>query len=167
MNRTSTPFGARRLRDWVRKPLVRCPQVLSRLEVVEELAYRPPACLENIFARLKKLPDLEAILSSLHFQRINPKRLLVLLTNVHDMVRLLPSPEQVEAEVTSSLLKEELSLAPHDFVKTLQHWLNHMDPEEAKAENKHALFTDTAFFPDLGKKREKVATVELALQVMG
>lgn len=125
MNRTTTSFGARRLREWIRKPLIRRSQVMNRLDVVEELALNRPACLEPLFNRFRRrLPDLESMLTRLHYRRVNPKPLLHLLNTVHEVMKLLPSPEEVEAEVTSLLLKEDLGRIPHDFFKTLQHWLN-------------------------------------------
>lgn len=45
MDHTSTPFGNRRLRDWLRKPLLKREDILARQEVVEELAFNLPTCL--------------------------------------------------------------------------------------------------------------------------
>jgi DNA mismatch repair ATPase MutS len=76
---TSTAFGARRLREWVRRPLVRREDVVARLEAVKELAFSFPSTLEKLVEKLRRLPDLEAIISNLHYRRVSPRRLVTLL----------------------------------------------------------------------------------------
>jgi DNA mismatch repair ATPase MutS len=56
--------------------------------------------LTGLCDRLKKLPDLEAILTTLHTRRVSPKRLLLLLTSLLDVATRVPTQTDAQAQVS-------------------------------------------------------------------
>ena len=58
VNRTVTPMGARRLRDWLSQPLAAVDPIRRRQEVVQVLLDNP-ACLERLRGQLAQVRDVE------------------------------------------------------------------------------------------------------------
>lgn len=84
MNRTVTPMGARRLRDWLTQPLCSVEAIRERQEGVQRwLEY--PSLLEEFRARLAEVRDLERTIS----------RLTVATGNARDLVSIRVALEQL------------------------------------------------------------------------
>lgn len=115
--------------------------------------------------RLKKLPDLDAIISSLHYHRVNPRRLVMLLQSMLDVMNVLPDVETCKAEITSPMLLQELQSIPLRLKSSVVGFLDILDFEQAKNEVKSAIFSDPNFFPELTMIKEAMNDVELAMQV--
>src|SRR6185503_2559268 len=58
LNRTVTPMGARRLRDWLSQPLAAVPPIQRRQEIVQTFI-NEPGHLERFRAQLTEVRDLE------------------------------------------------------------------------------------------------------------
>lgn len=84
INRTVTPMGARRLRDWLSQPLASVPAIRRRQDAVEALLADPPR-LETLRAALQPVRDLERTLA----------RLSVGTGNARDLVALRLALQQV------------------------------------------------------------------------
>ncbi len=84
LNRTVTPMGARRLRDWLSQPLASVPAIRRRQDAVETLL-ADPARLEALRAALQPVRDLERTLA----------RLSVGTGNARDLVALRAALQQV------------------------------------------------------------------------
>ncbi|ESO97193.1 hypothetical protein LOTGIDRAFT_143393, partial [Lottia gigantea] len=65
LNFCSTPFGKRLFRNWLCAPLCRTEGINDRLNAVEDLMANPELT-EDIVEILKKLPDIERLLSRIH-----------------------------------------------------------------------------------------------------
>ncbi|KAG3121078.1 DNA mismatch repair protein [Phytophthora idaei] len=65
MDKTVTSFGRRMFQEWVLKPLCKIGDIQERLDAVEELGNRGDLMME-IREFLRKLPDLERLLSRIH-----------------------------------------------------------------------------------------------------
>lgn len=92
INRTVTPMGARRLRDWLSQPLASVPAIRRRQDAVEALLADPPR-LEALRAALQPVRDLERTLA----------RLSVGTGNARDLVALRLALQQVP-QVRAALL---------------------------------------------------------------
>lgn len=77
LNRTLTPMGARRLRDWLSQPLASVPAIRRRQDAVEALV-RAPAALEALRAALQPVRDLERTLARLSVGTGNARDLVAL-----------------------------------------------------------------------------------------
>jgi DNA mismatch repair protein MutS len=84
MNRTVTPMGARRLRDWLTQPLSFAPAIRERQEVVQRWLDKP-SLLEDFRKALVEICDLERTLS----------RLTVATGNARDLVAIRMALQQV------------------------------------------------------------------------
>ena len=128
MNRTVTPMGARRLREWLMQPLSSADAIRERQEVVQRwLEY--PSLLEEFRAALMDIRDLERTLS----------RLTVATGNARDLVAIRCALEQVpsirhvlsklcgERATGSDFLNEEFSpAAGRDLLQRLAADLVHL-----------------------------------------
>ncbi|TYZ58124.1 hypothetical protein PybrP1_011678 [[Pythium] brassicae (nom. inval.)] len=65
MDKTVTSFGKRLFQDWVVKPLCKVSEINERLDAVEELGQESELMTE-VRLHLRKLPDLERLLSRIH-----------------------------------------------------------------------------------------------------
>jgi DNA mismatch repair ATPase MutS len=62
MNRAVTRAGKRMMKDWIVRPLADAQAINARLDAVEELMALGPE-VTDIMRQLKKLPDLERMIS--------------------------------------------------------------------------------------------------------
>jgi DNA mismatch repair protein MutS len=86
MNRTVTPMGARRLRDWLTQPLSSAAAIRERQETVQRWLENP-SHLEELRKALVEVRDLERTLS----------RLTVATGNARDLVAIRAALQQVPA----------------------------------------------------------------------
>ncbi len=79
LNRTATPMGARRLRDWLSQPLANQAGILRRQDAIQRLVQNGPA-LESLQHELGEVRDLERVLGRLGFGSGNARDLTALKT---------------------------------------------------------------------------------------
>jgi DNA mismatch repair protein MutS len=84
VNRTVTPMGARRLRDWLSQPLAALEPIRQRQEVVQALLDNPP-CLERLRGQLGQVRDLERTTGRLSAGSGNARDLLALRTALEQL----------------------------------------------------------------------------------
>ena len=77
LNRTVTPMGARRLRDWLSQPLATIEPIRRRQEAVETFINNPSA-LEGLRAKLGQVRDLERTIGRLRAGTGNARDLVAL-----------------------------------------------------------------------------------------
>jgi len=77
MNRTSTPMGARRLRDWLSQPLSAVEPVRQRHEAITRFIHNGPV-LDRFHESLKEVRDLERMISRLSIGSGNARDLVQL-----------------------------------------------------------------------------------------
>ena len=81
IDRTSTPMGARKLRDWMRKPLLDKNSIELRLDLVEAL-YKSDIYRDDIVNQLKGVYDLERLVSKISFGTLMPKDALAIMSSL-------------------------------------------------------------------------------------
>jgi DNA mismatch repair protein MutS len=100
---TRTPMGARRLRQWLLRPLAELEPIQDRLDAVEELAFRT---IER--ARLREVlgdvQDLERILGRVSLGTSSPRDLRALARSLH----ALPEAAAAVDECLAPLVRAEL-----------------------------------------------------------
>lgn len=143
LNRTVTPMGARRLRDWLAQPLCSVAPIRARQEAVQRW-FEHPALLEQFRAGLAEVRDLERTLS----------RLTVATGNARDLVAIRLALERIPSlrEVLGLLLKTGGSG---------QGELREALPEERSLESSPALLHSLA--ADLAPLPEVVAAIARAI----
>jgi DNA mismatch repair protein MutS len=100
LDQTRTPMGARRLREWILRPLVRLAEIQDRLDAVEELAFRT---VERGRFRdaLGGVQDFDRLLGRLTLGTGSPRDLSALARSI----RALPEAEQALDEVQAPLTR--------------------------------------------------------------
>ena len=116
VNRTVTPMGARRLRDWLSQPLAAVEPIGQRQEAVQTWMDQP-AALERFRQALTEVRDLERTLSRLSVGTGNARDLLALrlaLEQVPGLAALLEElrPAPVPPPPQPGLLAEPASALP-------------------------------------------------------
>ncbi len=95
LNRTVTPMGARRLRDWLSQPLATVEPIRRRQEAVQRLI-ETSAGLEELRAQLAQVRDLERTLGRLSAGTGNARDLVALRLALEQIPRL----KQIVRELT-------------------------------------------------------------------
>ena len=107
VNRTVTPMGARRLRDWLSQPLATVEPIRRRQEAVQTLIENS-AALESFRAQLASVRDLERTIGRLSSGSGNARDLAALRAALEQV----PSVKQILASIgtlpAASLIKEEV-----------------------------------------------------------
>ncbi|MDB4605794.1 DNA mismatch repair protein MutS, partial [Cyclobacteriaceae bacterium] len=110
LNHVVTPMGSRMLRKWVVLPLKEKKAITARLNRVAAL-FEDPTRLESIIASLKKMGDLERLVSKVATGRINPRELHQLKNSLEPIGRiktlLADSPEKCLQQLAKSLNDHE------------------------------------------------------------
>ncbi len=102
LNRTVTPMGARRLRDWLSQPLAAVEPIRQRQDAVQSWLDNSPL-LDQFRTQLTEVRDLERMLGRLSTGSGNARDLLALRIALEQ----IPNLKKVGAEVTRLTLKED------------------------------------------------------------
>ena len=98
---TSTPMGARLLKEWITSPLIDVNKIKARLGAVEDFTNNPRS-LDNIEIFLKKVRDMERLISRCGFNQISPRDIVAL----KESLKQIPDLKTELSDFTSNLLKE-------------------------------------------------------------
>jgi DNA mismatch repair protein MutS len=113
LNRTVTPMGARRLREWLAQPLSSAEGIRERQEVVAQWL-SSPALLEEFRAALREARDLERTISRLSVATGNARDLqairvaLIQIPGLRQLIQNLGMESGARSEMRESLLAEEM-----------------------------------------------------------
>ncbi|MBE7052083.1 MAG: DNA mismatch repair protein MutS [Ruminococcaceae bacterium] len=99
LDRTKTAMGARRLKSWIDRPLINADGINMRLDAVEELVDKIET-REEITEALKKVYDIERILSKVVYGSCNARDFLSLRQSLEN----LPDVKSALKECTSAYL---------------------------------------------------------------
>ena len=81
LDRTQTAMGARMLRGWIEKPLIKSDEINARLDAVEEL-YTEFITREELREYLHPVYDLERLMGKISSGTANPRDMIALKTSV-------------------------------------------------------------------------------------
>jgi DNA mismatch repair protein MutS len=113
IDRTATPMGARRLRDWILHPLCELPPLLERQAFIGQL-FENPEALTAIREILKSIRDLERTMGRLSQASGNARDLMSLRASVAEIPSLKSHLTKLSVEAPISLQKE-LAQNLHEF----------------------------------------------------
>eukprot|EP01061_Rhynchopus_euleeides_P022087 TRINITY_DN36000_c0_g1_i1.p1 TRINITY_DN36000_c0_g1~~TRINITY_DN36000_c0_g1_i1.p1 ORF type:complete len:781 (+),score=294.58 TRINITY_DN36000_c0_g1_i1:99-2345(+) len=159
VNTCRTGFGARKLRQWLSKPLLDPEEIRARQQAVFDIARGEHAAELQKFSQkiLSSTPDLERILAKMSYGKASPKETLTLLTVIRGLMKAFKNSEvsQISAEL-SPLLATLLGGSDHDeLLRICGVTLEMLNEEAAAANNKAELFlTEDIQFDEL-KSLEK------------
>jgi DNA mismatch repair protein MutS len=87
LDRTTTPMGARLLREWIAQPLLDLVRLNNRLDAVESL-FSDELLRMELRERLKAISDLERLTNRIVIGKATPRDLLALRTTLETVPRL-------------------------------------------------------------------------------
>ncbi len=108
LNRTVTPMGARRLRDWLSQPLATVEPIRRRQEAVQTLVDNPSG-LEALRAQLAQVRDLERTLGRLSAGTGNARDLIALRMALEQIPALKATLREVGASARGDSFPQQLS----------------------------------------------------------
>lgn len=108
LDRTATPMGARKLKQWLLFPLLDRPQIVARLDAVQQLA-DDVAMLQRVEAALKRVGDLERITG----------RIVAGEAHARDCTALRASLAELPGLVTALAASKGLLRAAHEGIDPL------------------------------------------------
>jgi len=117
IDKTISPMGSRLLKRWLSLPLKQKDKIEERLEAVDFLNSHH-AVLEKIQSQLKKVSDLERIISKIATQKVNPRELLQLKDSLEAIIPIKNKLSQQDNEAlkviadnihTCDLLRDKIS----------------------------------------------------------
>lgn len=108
MNRTITPMGARRLRDWLTQPLASVTAIRERQDAVQRWLENPSR-LEELRRALVEIRDLERTLSRLTVATGNGRDLVAIRTALQQVPAIRGILEAVTGASGGNFLAEEFS----------------------------------------------------------
>jgi DNA mismatch repair protein MutS len=105
LDRTETSMGARVLRSWLLRPLVRIDSIGKRLDAVEELAFET-ILRGKLREVLKSILDLERLLSRITLETAGPRDFVGLASSLSRVPQLRGLTADVRAELLVQLRSE-------------------------------------------------------------
>ncbi len=100
LDETASALGSRRLRDWIRRPLLDRETIEARLDAVEELS-RDVRTRETIQEQLRDVYDLERLISRVSRGRANARD----LRSLEETLAVVPEIRQVISDPTADVLQ--------------------------------------------------------------
>ncbi|XP_066459044.1 DNA mismatch repair protein Msh3 [Eleutherodactylus coqui] len=164
LDHTKTPFGKRKLRQWVTQPFIDASVINARLDAISEILSSDTTVFSQIRGYLCKLPDLDKGISSIYHKKCSPQEFFLIvntLCNLESQLQvLIPA---VNAQVKSTLLKEIFTEVPQ-ILSPVQKFLQVLNEEAAKAGNKTDLFKDLTDFPKILERKTEIQEVISQIQ---
>ncbi|KAG0678440.1 Mismatch repair protein msh3 [Pichia californica] len=115
---TTTKFGQRMLKYWIQRPLIVKESIVERHDAVESIINKMNGLqIERVKSVLKSCPDLELILSRIHYGRTNRKEVYLFLKNINEILSMFNS---LRDELTSlATLNSSLLYSTFDSLKKI------------------------------------------------
>lgn len=101
LNKTNTSMGARLLKQWIEKPLLKAEKIVERQNSIEELIENYEIH-ESFRDKLSSISDIDRIISKISSFSINPKEMLVL----KKCIKSLPDIKKLLIYFNSKLFKD-------------------------------------------------------------
>ncbi|XP_073437250.1 DNA mismatch repair protein Msh3 isoform X1 [Dendrobates tinctorius] len=165
LDHTKTPFGKRKLRQWVTQPFIDASEINARLDAVSEILSSDSTVFSQIRGYLCKLPDLDRGISSIYHKKCSPREFFLIVSTLCNLegqfTVLIPA---VTSHVHSALLKKIFTEVPQ-ILSPMQKFVRVLNQEAVKAGNKTDLFRDLTDFPKI--KDRKAEIQEVISQIQG
>lgn len=111
LDHTQTPMGARKLRSWVLFPITDIAEINRRLDVVEYF-FRDVLLRDRSTDILKRVGDLERLISKLGQQRIGPRDTVALCRSLEAVTDLRNLLDQSESEILKEIAGKMADVSP-------------------------------------------------------
>ena len=130
LDRTLTPMGGRKLRDWILQPLRNLVELQRRQQMVVDLLQEPDL-LAAIRSELKSIRDIERATGRLSQASGNARDLVSLKTSLHQIPALKADIQKLLDRLAFGAARVNEENAPNSLAQRLQNNINEM-PELAE-----------------------------------
>ncbi|XP_068104082.1 DNA mismatch repair protein Msh3 [Hyperolius riggenbachi] len=159
LDHTKTPFGRRKLRQWVTQPLIKTSEINVRLDAIAEILSSDSIIFPEIRGYLCKMPDLDRGICSIYHKKCSPREFFLLASTLFQLESqfqaLIPA---IKSQVQSSLLRQIFMEVPQ-ILSPVQRFATVLNEEAAKAGNKTELFKDLTDFPKISQRKAEIQDV--------
>ena len=165
LDRTKTRFGRRLLRKWVGRPLLVRSDLEARIEAVEELLRNKNTPDVDLVHRVlsQTRSDLEKSLIRIYYGKCTRAELLTVLQTMQRIATSFAHVKTSEdAGFRSGILTEAITALP-TIVDDVIYFLEKMNPEAAKADDKYNFFRDECESESITEHKLGIASVEQEL----
>ena len=145
LNKTQTSMGYRLLKKVIMKPLVNLHKINERLVAVEEL-FKNNFLLEELIELLKKMSDLERLVSRVSMGHSNPRDLV----SLHGSLEIIPEVKALLEDVESVLL---IKLADMDPLRHLTKQIDEIIVDEPPVSVSDGKFVKEGYNDELDELR--------------
>ncbi|MBE87677.1 MAG: DNA mismatch repair protein MutS, partial [Verrucomicrobiales bacterium] len=124
LNRTSTPMGARRLRDWLTQPLSSVEPIRKRQEAIAQFINNS-TILDRFCESLKEVRDLERMISRLSIGSGNARDLVQLygaLLQIPSLRTMINEVQSIDNPINPTLNKNIFEKEPNETPSLLNHF---------------------------------------------
>ena len=162
LDRTKTRFGRRLLRKWVGRPLLVRSELEKRIAAVEELKGDQPAVrvdkISHLLSQIRS--DLEKSLIRIYYGKCTRPELLSLLQTMQRIaVEFASVRKPSDAGFESEIINDAIAALPI-IVEDVISYLDQINPEAAKADDKYAFFREEMESDDIMTHKLGIASVE-------
>ena len=162
LDRTRTRFGQRLLRKWVGRPLLLRAELERRIAAVEELRAEQPTMrvdkISHLLSQIKS--DLEKSLIRIYYGKCSrPELLIVLQTMQRIAIEFNSVKKPADAGFESDMVNEAIAALP-TISEDVVSYLDQINPEAAKADDKYAFFREEFESEDIVTHKLGIASVE-------
>lgn len=121
LNLTSTPMGARRLRQWILFPLLDIEEIRRRHDIVEYF-FRDPDTRCQTIDSLQRVGDLQRLITKVGARRISPRDCVALANALSASMSLRRALSESESPILKSVAEKMIDCSPviDTLSKTLQ-----------------------------------------------
>ncbi|MCJ1281930.1 Mismatch repair protein msh3 [Xylographa opegraphella] len=162
LDRTETRFGKRLLRKWVGRPLLEKLKLEERIAAVQELKDGDGSIkvdrLRHVLSKTKS--DLEKSLIRIYYGKCTRPELLTVLQTMQRIATEFASVKSPsEAGFQSRMINEAIAALPIILDDVLG-YLEKMNPQAAKDDDKYAFFRENEETDDIAEHKLGIAAVE-------
>ncbi|MCJ1389711.1 Mismatch repair protein msh3 [Xylographa bjoerkii] len=162
LDRTETRFGKRLLRKWVGRPLLEKSKLEERITAVQELKDGDRSVkvdkIRHVLSKTKS--DLEKSLIRIYYGKCTRPELLTVLQTMQRIATEFASVKSPsDAGFQSTIINEAIAALPAILDDVLG-YLEKMNPQAAKDDDKYAFFRENEETDDIAEHKLGIAAVE-------
>lgn len=163
-NKTITPMGKRKMRQWLMRPLYNKSDIEKRLNTVD-MFMSDTEIRRLLESSLAKLPDLERMLARIHSCTIKVKdfeRVITAFEEIVNLTDLLQKETKFQNSIKTTALEECLKEIPRTLHENVITWSNAFDRQKATLDN--VIIPHPGVEPDFDKSLDDIESLENELQ---
>jgi DNA mismatch repair protein MutS len=146
LDTTKTPMGARKLKEWILKPLLDSRQINQRLSVVDELR-KQVILKDDLRIELKRIFDLERLAAKISLAACGARDLV----NLKSSLEVLPKVQEIIGKLPTEIVSQILE--NWDNIDDVRQWINYNISDDPPLNLKDGYAIKKGVDPELDRLR--------------